>query len=98
MSPPPIVPVVAYAEVLVGVASFEPARDRVEAFFDTLPIEPLPRAIGRRGAELRARTGIALPDALVVATAQEIDAPAILTADGRWRALDRRVRVVGADP
>ena len=91
---PPIVPVVAYAEVMVGASASARSRRRTEAFFDTLQIEPLSRAIARRGAELRSRTGASLADALVVATAQEIDAVSIITADARWTRLDPRVQVL----
>lgn len=93
---PPTVPVIAYVEVMVGASASASARKRTEAFFDTLQIQPLSRAIARRGAELRSRTGASLADALVVATAQEIDASMILTADARWEALDRRVQVIGS--
>jgi predicted nucleic acid-binding protein len=40
-----------------------------------------------------------MPDALILATAIELDADAVVTADGRWRDLDvgTRVRVIRPD-
>jgi predicted nucleic acid-binding protein len=95
LAQPPIVPVIVYAEVMVGASGEPRTRRKVERFFDTTRVEPLTRSIASRGAMLRARTGVSLADALVVATGQELNVGTILTADGRWSSLDRRVQVVG---
>src|SRR2546428_547383 len=57
-------------------------------------IEPLNEQIAERAARLRAhhRT-LRLPDALVLATADALDATA-LTCDRSWARLSRRARVV----
>lgn len=97
LAEPPIVPMIAYAEVMVGASRASATRRKVERFFDSVQVEPLTRSMASRGAMLRARTGISLADALVVAAGQELDVGTILTADGRWRSLDRRVQVVGRE-
>jgi predicted nucleic acid-binding protein len=83
-----VLPASAYAEVLVGLTRGGPAAvARVEQFVADLGIgiEPLTAPIARRAAALRARhTALRLPDALVLATADALDAP-VLTADGRGR-------------
>lgn len=94
-----VVPSVAYAEVMVGAflagaAAVEP----IEGFFDELArrVEPLTRDIARRAAALRAaERGLALPDALIVATAEALDAERLLTADSRLARLSPRVAVIG---
>jgi predicted nucleic acid-binding protein len=91
-----VIPTVVYAEVLVG-----PCRlgQKPEAIADRFlsrvgGIETVSVAIARRAARVRATTGLKLPDALVIATGQELDADEVLTADRRWQRLDRRVRVI----
>lgn len=93
-------PMIAYAETWVGVARLKPARREAIAAHvrELMRIEPMTASIAQRGAALRARTGATLADALVVATGQEIDASVILTADARWKELDRRVMVVAQEP
>ena len=93
-------PMIAYAETWVGVARLKPARREAIAAHvrELMRIEPMTASISQRGAALRARTGATLADALVIATGQEIDASVILTVDGRWKELDRRVRVVAPEP
>ena len=56
-------------------------------------VEPIGTEIARRAAELR-RKRLRLPDALVLATGDELDADTVLTADRRWRKLSKRVEVV----
>jgi PIN domain nuclease of toxin-antitoxin system len=57
-------------------------------------IEPLTAPIARRAAALRARhAALRLPDALVLATADALDAP-VLTADRAWTRVSRRARVL----
>jgi predicted nucleic acid-binding protein len=90
---------ITYAETWVGVARSKPARREAIAAHvrELMRIEPMTASIAQRGAALRARTGATLADALVIATGQEIDASVILTADGRWKELDRRVMVVAPE-
>lgn len=91
-----VAPVLAYAEVMVGLQTAIPAvREAVELFFETYArVEPMTKAIGRRAAELRSRTGVRMVDAAIIATGIELDADEILTADRRWKKIDARVDVV----
>ena len=88
-------PASAYAEALVDPTTkgqLARARDRIGAL--GLGIVPLDAAIAERAASLRARhRTLRLPDALVLATAEELEADAVLTGDRRWRRLPR-VRVI----
>jgi PIN domain nuclease of toxin-antitoxin system len=92
-----ILPASAYAEVLV-----DPWRRGVEAvgavrrFVSDLGIriEPLTADVAERAARLRARhRSLRLPDALVLATADVLDAD-VLTCDRTWARLTRRARVI----
>lgn len=89
-------PASAYAEALIdptAMGRLDKARDHVAAL--GLGIVSLDVAIAERAASLRAhhRT-LRLPDALVLATAAELDADVVLTGDRRWRRLPG-VRVIG---
>jgi predicted nucleic acid-binding protein len=95
-----VIPAVTYAECLVHPARRgEPAMAAVDAYLDALPvsIEPVTDAIARRAAGLRAKYGkhLRLPDALVVATALELNVNRILTTDTRWPPLTVDVEVIG---
>jgi len=58
-------------------------------------VHPIDRDVAKIAAALRARhKSLRLPDALVLAVGRVTDASAILTADSRWRGVDRRVQVV----
>lgn len=93
-----VVPVVAYAEVMVGAYRGRKGK-QAERFFERVArVEDLSPAIARTGARLRARHGLPLPDSLIIATGIEMDADEILTADARWRRVDPRVRALGASP
>ena len=92
-----ILPASAYAEILV-----DPWRRGADAVavirrFVTdlgIHIEPLTPDIAERAARLRARHGaLRLPDALVLATADALDAIA-LTCDRAWPRASRRARVI----
>lgn len=98
------VPISAYAEVLVHPARrSDAALARAEAAMDALGLSVVPadRAIARSAARLRARhVALRLPDALVIATAVEIQADRLLTTDRRWKSmrglgLTGRLSVVG---
>ena len=91
----PRMPASAYAETLVAparVGALETAREKIAGLgieivaVDTQMAEVAARLRGRR-RRLR------LPDALVLACGEVLDADAVLTADARWRRLPR-VRVV----
>lgn len=93
-----VLPASAYAELLVGAYQGGPrAVDVVERFVAELPIrvEPITAAVARRAASLRARhRGMPLPDALVIATGEALEADGILTADRSWLKWSRRVRAL----
>jgi predicted nucleic acid-binding protein len=92
-----ILPASAYAEVLVApLRAGEQQAHRVDDFLDAVPIDvrAATRSICRHAARLRAEHGrLRLPDALVVATAIELDAASVVTTDGRWPDLGVRVQV-----
>ena len=91
-----VISTVVYAEVLVGPSQRGPKEEAVaEAFLSTIGgVETVSVPIARRAARLRARTGLKLPDAVVIATGLELDADEILTADRRWASVDRRVHLI----
>jgi predicted nucleic acid-binding protein len=89
-------PASAYAESLV-----DPMRagraDAIEDFVDSAPIEivSIDRRIARRAAALRAeRPTLRLPDALVLATGDVLDADEVLTGDRRLSSASDRVRAL----
>jgi predicted nucleic acid-binding protein len=86
-----VVPASAYAEILVRPASRGAATlARVDAALDAMAITiaDADREIARRAAILRARhSSLRLPDALVIATAVDLEADHLLTTDRRWKAL-----------
>jgi predicted nucleic acid-binding protein len=99
-----VIPASTYAEILVRPAAEGPATiARVDTALDAMAISvaDADREIARRAATLRARhPNLRLPDALVIATAVELDADHLLTTDQRWKALRRlglrgRLTVVG---
>jgi predicted nucleic acid-binding protein len=80
-------PASAYAETLIDPTArgrLEEARERIAAM--ELLVVPLDETIAERAASVRVRhRGLRLPDALVLATAQELGADIVLTGDRRWR-------------
>ncbi|MEK6719919.1 MAG: PIN domain-containing protein [Chloroflexota bacterium] len=97
-----VLPVSAYAELLVGPLRQKPASDAaVDEFLEALPvsIEPATREIARAAAELRARHGgrLRLPDALVVATAIELKADRVLMTDAQWPDLRIVVEIIATN-
>ncbi|MEX0949304.1 MAG: PIN domain-containing protein [Acidimicrobiia bacterium] len=96
------IPASAFAEVLVGPSRRgNEAVKSVQEFVERVPIDvaPLDAETAVVAADLRARHGsrLRLPDALVIATARDLDADALVTADRNWptrRALRLRARLV----
>lgn len=93
-----ILPVSAYAETMVnphrrGIAAA--VRETIDLV--GLMIEPLTDAMADRAAALRAgHPSMRLGDALVLGTAEIIDAERVLTGDARWAAWSDRVVLVQA--
>lgn len=89
-------PASALAETLVGPAragKLEAARTRIEAF--EFRVTDINDAVATEAARLRGRhLGLRLPDALVLAAAEVLDAAELLTGDANWCRLSRRVRLV----
>lgn len=83
-----VMPVSAYAEALVHPSRRGPdAVGIAEAAIDRIPIriQALDRTTARSAAMVRAaHRSLKLPDALVIATAIELDADVLLTTDQRW--------------
>lgn len=93
-----MLPASAFAEVMVGASRLGPdAIRRTEAFVDSIvdEVRPIDRQVAQAAATLRAgHKSIRLPDALVLAVGRIAEASAIVTADARWRKIDRRVQLV----
>ncbi len=89
-------PASAYAESLVDPARkgrLDEAREALAAL--RLRIVPVDRPSAERAAILRARERhLRLPDALVLACGQLLEADAVLTGDRRWLRFDR-VELIG---
>lgn len=92
-----VLPSSAYAEVLVDPWRHGPEAVAVVRRFVRelgIRIEPLTADIAEGAARLRARyRTLRLPDALVIATAEALDAGA-LTCDRSWPRASRRARVI----
>jgi predicted nucleic acid-binding protein len=92
-----VLPASAYAETLVDPwRAGSEAITLVKRFLAELGvrIEPLTAEIAERAARLRSmHRGLRLPDALVLATADVLDAT-VLTADRAWPRISRRARLV----
>jgi predicted nucleic acid-binding protein len=93
-----VLPASAYAEVLVSpMRRGSEAASKVDEALSAIAIriEPTTSDIARAAARLRARhKSLRLPDALVLATGQVLNAARLLTADRGWPKLDRRARVI----
>jgi predicted nucleic acid-binding protein len=93
-----VLPASAYAEVLVGPAGRgREALSVVRAFIADLAlhVEPTSIKIAERAAQLRAsHKSLRLPDALVIATADVLEATSLLTADRSWTRVTRRARLI----
>jgi predicted nucleic acid-binding protein len=90
------IPVTAFAEALVRPYRQSPqAGRRVERkLMEIGRIVPTSIEVGRRAAQLRSRSQVKLPDALIVATGLEMRATAILTLDERLSRVDPAVKVL----
>lgn len=94
--------VITYSELMVG--ALRAGGDYpgvVEGFIDdaTDAVEPVTRAIAGAAAGFRAaHRGLKLPDALIIATAEAIDAARILTADARWEGVSERIELLEGTP
>jgi PIN domain nuclease of toxin-antitoxin system len=74
-------------------AAMDAAREFVTDL--ALRVEPTSADIAERAAVLRAaHRGLKLPDALVIATADVLQATHLLTADRTWTQVTRRARIV----
>lgn len=96
-------PASAYAEILVAPhRAGVDAVAAIEIFLTDLVIkvEPITKEVATSAARLRAeRRTLRLPDALVLATAEELGADAVLSGDASWAKISERVTVVrGRDP
>lgn len=92
-----VLPASAYAEILViPMRRGAGAVATTEGFLTErdVGIHHVTREIARRAAELRAHhRALRLPDALVIATGELLDA-AVLTADRGWSKISKRVHVL----
>ena len=88
-----LVSAVNYSEVLIGPLQRlgAPGARAVDSMFSRLGIETVPgyRALARKAAAVRARTGLKLPDAYALATA--IDAASRERGEVRLDTFDQRV-------
>ena len=94
-----VLPASAYAELLVRPSGQgNAAVTRVDTALDGMgvTIAPADRSVARRAAHLRARhRSLRLPDALLIATAEELAAEHLVTTDARWARLPRSARPRG---
>jgi predicted nucleic acid-binding protein len=85
-----------YAEILVGpLRAGGRAVAVVERFAAQVRIVDLSPDIARLAAELRAARGLKLPDAVIVAAGLRLGADVILTADARWKGIEKVAVVDG---
>jgi hypothetical protein len=93
-----VLPASVYAEILVApYRTGAEAVAEVEAFLADIAvrIEPATGAIARAAARLRSGSrSLRLPDALVIATADELGAQSTLTGDESWTSISPRVTLV----
>ena len=93
-----LIPASAYAEILVApYRRGAEAVAEVEAFVEDLAvrIETLTPAIARAAAKLRSESrSLRLPDALVLATTDELKADTVLTGDESWARISGRVTLI----
>jgi predicted nucleic acid-binding protein len=95
-----LIPLSVYAEILVApYRRGAEAVAEVEAFLVdfAIRIESMTPTIARAAAQLRSESrSIRLPDALVLSTADELDADSVLTGDESWTRISARVTLIRA--
>ena len=95
-----VIPASVYAEILVApYRSGVDAVAEVEAFLSDFAVrtEGITAEVARGAARLRSGSrSLRLPDALVLATADEMEAESVLTGDESWAAISPRVTLVRA--
>ena len=91
------VPASAYSEALVAPAASGRLGEAVAAVRELgLHVEPIAETVAERAAELRAtHRALRLPEALVLACGDVLDADSVVTADSSWRRYSKRVSVIG---
>lgn len=93
-----LIPTSAYAEILVAPYRVGgEAVTEVEAFLSDFGVrlQPITTEIARTAARLRSSSrGPRLPDALVLATAGELEADIVLTGDESWARISGRVALI----
>jgi predicted nucleic acid-binding protein len=90
-------PASAYSETLVVPARAGRVDEVRSNLWDLgVSIDALEESTAEEAARLRAHhPTLRLPDALVLAHAEVVDADELLTTDARWKRFSRRVTVVG---
>jgi predicted nucleic acid-binding protein len=92
------IPTSAYAEILVApYRRGAEAVAEVEAFLSdfSIRLEALTPAIARAAAKLRSESeSLRLPDAVVLASAEELGADVVLTGDESWARISGRVTLI----
>jgi predicted nucleic acid-binding protein len=93
-----VLPASAYAETLVRPAQRGLAERVIEQIARVgLELAPIDGAVAEIAAALRAQhPSLRLPDALVLACGDVLDAEAVWTADERWPSVSARARLIGA--
>ena len=93
-----LIPLSVYAEILVApYRRGAEAVAEVEAFLAdfAVRIETMTPSIARAAAKLRSESrSLRLPDALVLATADELEADNLLTGDESWVSISGRVTLI----
>jgi predicted nucleic acid-binding protein len=93
-----LIPTSAYAEILVAPYRVGgEAVAEIEAFLAdfVVRLEALTPAIARAAAKLRSESrSLRLPDALVLAAADELEADTVLTGDESWAGISGRVTLI----
>lgn len=93
-----VIPSTVYAEILVApYRRGSEAVAEVEAFLAdfAVHIEEMTPSIARAAAQLRSESrSLRLPDALVLATADELEAERLLTGDESWTRVSGRVTLI----
>lgn len=94
-----VVSTVVLAELSVGFYRRGRVKEKDEFFarlgaLSGYRVVPVTAAIAERGGGVRAATGLALPDALILATAMEAGARTLLTDDREFKKAGRALRAV----